>query len=471
MKIVFFGGGSHRYLSIARSIMAVPGLMDEGEINLYDLAVERSEAVGRMAMKSPEFKDANCSITWGTSLDEALEGANVVFVVLMAGSRRNFAQLASTCTKHGFIGSDQLSPSGAMLALKGGPILMDLAKRMERLCPNAWLADFANPVAVLGAAVNNHTKVNCLGVCAGYTNHQWDLTRLLFDKDEQWTDYKINCAGVNHMSFILPGSTWQGRDLYQMAEEKITIDLPVPTLSDRWNDMSKANITNSVKRMNYLYRKYKSLIFSSEGDGLAHLDMEGDYYAAVERQTPPPTNEELAKRDKDGYEKRQEADRNFKAWLDVELDATAWNTERKDALYLLRADEDVMVKIAKALGGIEELDIATSYLNNGAVEGFTDRTVLEYSQILSSEGLRPAGKFKVPDLFYGLTSALASHQTLLGDAIATLDPRLLFEALYSYPVQQDTKESKALWRDLLEVAAEEIPTEFQETRELFQVPR
>ena len=60
MKIVFFGGGSHRYLSIARSIMAVPGLMENGEINLYDLAVERAEALGRLAMKSPEYKGIKC---------------------------------------------------------------------------------------------------------------------------------------------------------------------------------------------------------------------------------------------------------------------------------------------------------------------------------------------------------------------------------------------------------------------------
>jgi alpha-galactosidase/6-phospho-beta-glucosidase family protein len=73
----------------------------------------------------------------------------------------------------------------------------------------------------------------------------------------------------------------------------------------------------------------------------------------------------------------------------------------------------------------------------------------------------------VPDVFQGLVSALASHQTLLGDAIATLDPRVLFEALYSYPVKQDTAESKALWRELLAIAAPEIPVEFQATREMF----
>jgi alpha-galactosidase/6-phospho-beta-glucosidase family protein len=69
MKIVLFGGGSHRYLGIARSLMAVPGLLENSEIHLHDLAVERAEAVGRLAMKAPEFRRANCRITWGAALE------------------------------------------------------------------------------------------------------------------------------------------------------------------------------------------------------------------------------------------------------------------------------------------------------------------------------------------------------------------------------------------------------------------
>jgi len=115
------------------------------------------------------------------------------------------------------------------------------------------------------------------------------------------------------------------------------------------------------------------------------------------------------------------------------------------------------------------MKLATSFPNRGAVSGFKDRTVLEYSQVLGRDGLRPMveGGLEVPDLFQGLVSSLATHQTLLGDAIATRDPRVLFEALYSYPVKQDTADSKALWRDLLVAAGPTIPAEFQKTRDFF----
>ncbi|HEY3396109.1 MAG TPA: hypothetical protein VGM19_00470 [Armatimonadota bacterium] len=465
MKAVFFGGGSHRYLGIGRSALAQPGLFAGGELYLYDLNVPRAEAVGQMIMKAPEYAAANCRVRWGSNLDEALEGADAVMVVMMAGTRANHGVCELICREHGFLGSDQLSPSGAMLALKGGPTLMSLARLMEQVCPNAWLVDFANPVAVLSAAVNNHTKIRCLGVCGGYTNHQWDLTRLLYGQDAPHSDYEIRCAGVNHMSFILPGSRHQGRDLYELAAERVNDQWTMAPLSDRWDAGSKANITNSVTTLERLYRKFGYLVFSTEGDGLAHLD--------IERTHPPvdPTEiaagkARLAENAARGDAGRAAADAEFNSWL-TRVTPADWDRESPETLHLLRCDEDIMVKVLKALGGCGDMAIATSFPTGGAVRGFKDRTVLEYSQVLGQDGLRPVPDLEVPDVFQGLVSALATHQTLLGDAIGTRDPKILFEALYSYPVKQDTADSKVLWRDLLAAAAEEIPAEFQETRAYF----
>lgn len=467
MKLVFVGGGSHRYVGIARSALALDGLLENGEINLYDPAVHRAQAVGQLVQKSPEYQSTNCKITWGTTLDEALEGADIVMVVLMAGGRLDYAISKFTAQQHGFLGTDQLSPSGAILSLKGGPILMDIAQRMERLCPNAWLVDFANPVAVLSAAVNNHTKIKCMGVCAGYTNHQWDLTRLLYGKDEQWNDYEFYSAGVNHMAFILPGSTHRGRDIFELTDEFVLRDdWTVPTLSSRWSEVSKASISNAVQTLRNYYIKYRQLVFSTEGDGLAHLDMEGRYQ--TEAHLDPSVTLENIKRDFDAKLARLEkSETDFAAWLSRDMTHDDWFQPRPEASYLWRVDEDIMVKIIKAVGFDKPLRIATSFPNRGAVEGFTDRTVLEYSQILRRDSITPAKHLDVPNVFRGLIGSLASHQTLLGDSIATEDPRVLFEALYSYPVKQDTAESKAMWKALLLSSKDKIPAVFQETRNYF----
>lgn len=55
------------------------------------------------------------------------------------------------------------------------------------------------------------------------------------------------------------------------------------------------------------------------------------------------------------------------------------------------------------------------------------------------------------------------HQTLLGDAIATVDPHILFQALYSYPVRQGATKTKQMWRALLKHYANDINPAFQNT--------
>lgn len=461
MKVVFIGGGAHRYLSVARSIMADPAVMAGGEINVHDLNLERSRVMARMIEKSPEYWGSSCTIRHGTNLEEALSGADVVIVVLFAADRKKYEMSRMICGKHGFIGSDQLSPSGAILAMQGAPILLDIARKMETHCPQATLLNFANPAAVLAGAVNNHTSIRCLGVCAGFTNHIWDLNRVL-GKDSDENRFTVSCAGVNHLSFICNQSLIGEQNLYDTLSAAVTDEWTMPELSAHWNESARKNIANSVHLLIELYRKYKLWVFSTEGDGLAHLDIEGHYLPSA-RGLSAWTEATIDKTVADMNAGRQELDRKFAAFLTCE-DPAIWEARTPETAGLARADDNIMTRCIKALAGAGDMRIATSYLNQGAIPGFPDRTVMEYTQILGQDGIRPVENLYVPPVFHGLIAALASHQTLLGDAIATRDPRILFEALYSYPVKQDTAESKALWRDLLQHAAGDIPTEFQATR-------
>ncbi len=462
MKVVFVGGGAHRHLGIIRSAMAAGSLFEGGEIHLYDIDVPRAEAMGRMLMKTPEYAGISCKVAWGASLDEALDGADAVSVVLMAGSRRSFALGDLASQKHGFMSSDQLSPNGAFLALKGGPILMNIARKLERLSPDAWIIDFANPVAVLSAAVNNHTKIRALGVCGGYTNHCWDLARLM-GKDEECFDFDVEVAGVNHLSFILRGKLG-GRDLYEVLGEHLTPDWRPPKFQPHWNAVTRRNIRFALWKLVELYHKFGVVIFSTEGDGMAHLFYEEMYEM---NRRPMPTRAAILKSTSAPDPGRQEANRQFCAFLEQDLDAEFWASHWKKDWNFRRADNDIIVKILRGLGGTREEKIVTSHPSRGAVDGFKDRTVLEYSQTLKKGRLRPYGNLAVPDAFHGLISSLATHQTLLGDAIGTEDPRALHRALFAYPIQQNTKAARALYRDLLEINRDEIPASFQKARDLF----
>jgi alpha-galactosidase/6-phospho-beta-glucosidase family protein len=109
--------------------------------------------------------------------------------------------------------------------------------------------------------------------------------------------------------------------------------------------------------------------------------------------------------------------------------------------------------------------VVTSRLNNGAVAGFTDRTVLEYSQIIENGKVTPAGQYEIPTVAQGMIASLAAHQTLLGDALATNDPKLLAQALLSYPVKPFSREARKLYRDLARINSQEMPAELGRVNE------
>ena len=457
MKIVFFGGGGLRTLPIARAMLdLVPNLKADGEITLCDLSAPRLEAMSLMLQKSPEFAAANCKVNWTTSADEALPGADMVSMSMMAIPWRAFQSSQVACAKHDFMGSDQISPSGAILGLVHGKIAYDLARKMEQHCPNAWLIDFANPVPVISAVVNNHTKIRALGICGGFNNHQWDLTRLQ-GRDEQDTNYDVDVAGVNHGSFIIRG-TYKGEDLWKIFDRILKDGFHEPEYNG-YGYWAKWWMQFMMPRLLDIYRKHHCTIFSTEGDGVQHYFYE-EFFENAEQQRVEMLRANLDEQEASGRAARVKSDAEFQALAHGEVPADYWVSAE-------RWDPTITVLIAQALGGGGEKKIAASFPARGNVEGFKDRAVLEYSLHLGPDGLRPVPNLYVPDVFQGMVTELSMHQTLLGDAIATEDPQVLYEALRAYPVRQNSRAYWALCEDLLTINKDVVASSFQGARQYF----
>ena len=442
--------------------MADGKLLRNGTIWLVDFNLDRVEAVGRLILRTPEVAGSGCRVRWTNQLDEALPGADVVSVSFPVGSARVCRLSDQACAQHGLFGSDQISVSGAFRAVTGGGILLDIARRMERHCPTAWLIDFANPVAVYSGLVNNHTHIRALGVCGGFTNHRWDLTRLLFDRDEYCDEFKVVAAGVNHCSFLLRG-TYRGEDIYKLLDAKINQPGWQPCRMTKYPNM-EYHIRYGLERLAELRRRFDTIIFSTEGDGMMHVFFE-EMMERHGKHFEPWDAARIAAWEEEAAKSRREADRAFRAHLDQPLDAAFW---AKGPLENPRfaVSHDATAVALRALGG-ERQWLAASLPNRGAVKGFKDRTVLEYSMHLDRDGVHPDPDLEVPDCFHGLTTALATHQTLVGDAVATRDPKLFADALFAYPLRQNMKATKALWRELLAIHAAEMPPEFQRAQDYF----
>lgn len=463
MNIVFVGGGSFLNLPIVRSLLAQKRILANGSVRLVDLNRQRAETVGRLIQRTPEFAATPCAVSWTTKLDKALEGADAVYVTMPIGSPAVCALSTQACQDAGFIGSDQLSLSGAFRSLTGSRTVLDFARRMEKRCPEAWMLIFANPVAVYSGLVNNHTKIRALGVCMGVDNHRWDVPRL-FGKDEHRTDLAFHVAGVNHLSFILDG-TYRGKPFWPQIDALVKREWTPPRVKHR----QAAHIRFALRRQLELYQRFGTLIFSTEGDGMAHLFPEeaaalGRRLARsrpVRRVTRASAQRAAAQQ----REHRTALDKEYRALLDADLDAAFWASGSR---WTQRNDGAAAIHILRALAGMGTELVYASAPARGAVHGVPDRTVVEYSMRLGPRGPRPSRvDLAVPEALHGFIASLATHQTLLGDASATRDPRLLAQALSAYPVKPFRKETKALWKKLLAIHSEEIPEAFQQAIEYF----
>lgn len=460
------GGGALRCFGILRGALAIPEVLDRGEVYLCDLDLGRCEAMGRMLQKTPELVRSGCQIRWGNSLEEALEDSDIVGVILPASPAKSFLMGHSVSVEHGFISSDNVSPNGAVSAVKIASVLMKVARAMEKICPQAWLINFVNPIAVLSSMINQHTKIRCLGVCAGFTNHLWDVPRI-FGRDEQATELEVESAGINHLSYITNGR-WQGEDLFSALQRRITADWQMGELQPWWGEFARKNIENSVRKLVRIWRELGVLIFSTEGDGMGHL-MYDDAVENCRINNPDRTEAEVEKTISRRYAARQEADRRFRSWVDQDLDADFWENHWREDPTFRRQDSDIFVRIFAALAGVREERIATSRPNGGAIANLDDRLCVEYTQRISKDSVTAWAEepYHLPDVTYGLTASLAVHQTLLGDALAREDPRQLSQALLTYPVKPNGRALRSLYRELFALAGAEIQPTYRRAGEFF----
>ena len=204
------------------------------------------------------------------------------------------------------------------------------------------------------------------------------------------------------------------------------------------------------------------LIFSSEGDGMMHLHYDEVLKDSLNTFTPSTPIQFRAKLQA-RLKARQRADQQFRSYLKRELNTQFWEKGwRQPGLeWAKRQDRDIFVDVLRGLSGVRSVKIVASRPNLGAVKGLSDRTVLEYSQVIEKGRIRAAGKYQVPAAVRNITYALASHQTKLGDALAMQDPRLLAEALLSYPVRPFTLAARSLYKDLAKINRDEMPAALQ----------
>ena len=114
---------------------------------------------------------------------------------------------------------DSLGPGGIFRGLRTIPVLFDIARDMERLCPEATILNYANPMAACCLALGRISSIPFIGLCHGVQTTLDLISRYVDTPKEQ---IRHLCAGINHMAWFLSlHDRRNGKDLYPILRENI----------------------------------------------------------------------------------------------------------------------------------------------------------------------------------------------------------------------------------------------------------
>lgn len=235
MKITFIGAGSTVFAKNVLGDCILTPELGEFEISLYDIDRNRLEDSYKMLDNINTNEGSKARISSTMDRREALKNADFVVNAIQVGGYE-------PCTvtdfdipnKYGLRQTiaDTLGVGGIFRALRTIPVMEGIANDIMDVCPNAWLLNYVNPMAMITGYMQRFTGVKTVGLCHSV---QSCVPKLLgtFKMEDQLDGCKWNIAGINHQAWLLNLHDKNGKDLY--PEIKRRADNNNGEYDDKWD--------------------------------------------------------------------------------------------------------------------------------------------------------------------------------------------------------------------------------------------
>lgn len=199
MKLAIIGA-SYKFVKRVINDFILNGQFEESTITVMDISEETLDIVVRTAQTIIEGCGSKIRITGTTNRTEVLQGADFVLVSISAGGIDAMQNDRRIIREFGLLpGKENTSGPGALMeSLRIVPVMVDIAKDMERICPDAWMINVSNPMAANVQAVSRYSNVKVLGLCHGSADGIKTLAQI-YGVDP--SNVTVQMIGVNHMTF------------------------------------------------------------------------------------------------------------------------------------------------------------------------------------------------------------------------------------------------------------------------------
>ncbi|MCK4373675.1 MAG: alpha-galactosidase [Candidatus Brocadiae bacterium] len=218
-RIAFIGAGSLGFTrGLVRDILTFP-LLEDSTLALMDINKERLEFARRAVQTIVDRGNYPAKVMATLDRKKALKGADAVLCTILAGKVNVWRHDIEIPKKYGVdinIG-DTRGPAGIFRALRTIPVMVDICRDMERLCPDAILLNYTNPMAMLCRAMQRTSGIRVSGLCHSVQGTAHMLANWIKAPMDRIT---YVCAGINHQSWYVEFKK-DGKDAYPLLRRAV----------------------------------------------------------------------------------------------------------------------------------------------------------------------------------------------------------------------------------------------------------
>ncbi len=219
MKIALIGAGSFGFTrKVVTDILSFPALAG-ATLALMDLNEERLALIRQAVDKIVAAGGYPARVEATTDRGRALDGADAVVITILVGGVNVWRHDIEVPKQFGVdinIG-DTRGPAGIFRALRTIPVMLDIARDIERRAPQAIVLNYTNPMAMVSRAVQAATRLEYVGLCHSVQGTAEMLARWI---GAPMSEITYTCAGINHQAWYLE-YRWKGKDAYPLLRDAV----------------------------------------------------------------------------------------------------------------------------------------------------------------------------------------------------------------------------------------------------------
>jgi 6-phospho-beta-glucosidase len=392
VKLTVVGGGSTYTPELVDGFARLRDTLPVSELVLVDPAADRLDLVGGLARRIFAKQGHPGRVITTSDLDAGIEGADAVLLQLRVGGQAARNKDETWPLECGCVGQETTGAGGLAKALRTVPVVLDIAERVRRTNPDAWIIDFTNPVGIVTRALLSHGH-KAVGLCNVAIGFQRRFAKLLgVTPDEVSLDH----VGLNHL-------TWE------RAVRVNDVDVLPKLLEEHLGELSEELML--------------------PGDVVRQLGVVPSYYlryyyahdkVVQELLTKPSRAAEVAALEKELLD----------MYADPQLDEKPALLEKRGGAYYSEAAVALASSLLNNTGDVQVVNT----LNNGTFPFLADDAVIEVPATVGAEGATPEPVAPLEPLYAGLVGHVTAYEELALEAAAKGGPERVFKALLAHPL-------------------------------------